>query len=39
VSPKVHDLLARHILGYAVLSGAALEVAAVGLLFYLGSLA
>jgi len=35
MSPRVQDLLARLILGYALLSGAALEVVAVGLFFHL----
>jgi len=35
MSPRLQDLLARLILAYAIASGAALEVCAVALLFYL----
>ena len=35
MSPRLQDLLARLILGYALLSGAALEVTVVAMLFYL----
>ena len=35
MSPRLQDWIARLILGYAVLSGAALEVVAVAVLFYL----